>query len=89
MYEFLPVVTLRAVFEARREGHLPEYLGSMVQGIIGHCFRDFVCYTKNIKCLDCGKKDNCSFVQNFSNTGGGRAEPLIPLFDSFFLKKSM
>lgn len=79
MYEFLPVVTLRAIFEARGEGYLPEYLGSTVRGIIGHCFRDFVCYTKSLKCLDCEKKEDCSFVQNFSNTGGkgGAINPFV------------
>lgn len=79
MYEFLPVVTLRAVYESRGEGHLPEYLGSTVRGIIGHCFRDFVCDTPGLKCLDCERKDNCSFVQNFSNTGGkgGAINPFV------------
>lgn len=79
MFEFMDLITLQAVFAAKGEGHLPEYLGSTVRGILGHCFRDFVCHTPELKCLDCEKKKECSYVKNFSNTGGkgGAINPFV------------
>lgn len=79
MFEFMDVVTLQAVFVAEGEGNLPEYLGSTVRGVLGHCFRDFVCHTPHLKCLDCKKKEHCAFVKNFSNTGakGGAINPFV------------
>lgn len=70
MFEFLNITTLRIVFAAQRPGHLPEYLGSTIRGILGHCFREIVCSTPDIKCFECEKRYGCSYVRNFSNTGG-------------------
>ena len=51
MFEYLKVTTLEAVFTARGAGRLPEYLGSTIRGILGHCFRDFVCDMRATKCF--------------------------------------
>lgn len=79
MLEFMNVVTLRAVFAAQKSGHLPGYLGSTIRGIMGHCFREFVCHTPDARCIDCVKQYNCSYVHSFSNTGGkgGAINPFV------------
>ena len=68
--KFMDVITLRAVFMAREEGHLPPYLGSTVRGILGHCIREFVCSTPLVKCFKCPGRQECLYVRCFSNTGG-------------------
>lgn len=70
MFEFLKTMTLRVTYECQTEGHLPSYLGSTVRGILGHCIRDFFCDNKFEKCFRCKKKEECVYVQCFSNTGG-------------------
>lgn len=68
--EWLKVLTLRCAFEAQESGELPGYLGSTVRGIMGHCFRRFVCHTPNVKCFRCDQREQCLYVKCFSNTGG-------------------
>lgn len=70
MFDFMKVLRLQAVFAAQEEGMLPVYLGSTVRGILGHCFREFVCDRPVLKCFRCEKRFECTYVQNFSNTGG-------------------
>ncbi|WP_235839226.1 CRISPR system precrRNA processing endoribonuclease RAMP protein Cas6 [Clostridium sp. Marseille-P2415] len=52
-----------------KSGTLPPYLGSTVRGIMGHCFREFVCTASENKCFLCEKRENCLYVKYFSNTG--------------------
>lgn len=70
MFEFLKIITLRATYECQEGGRLPSYLGSTVRGVLGHCIREFCCDCPSEKCYLCKKKDNCLYVQCFSNTGG-------------------
>lgn len=70
MYDFMEIIVLKAVFSADRSGVLPPYLGSTLRGILGHCFREFICHTPEVKCFCCEKRDNCSYVAHFCNTGG-------------------
>lgn len=79
MFEFMDVVTLRVVFAAQASGHLPGYLGSTIRGIMGHCFREFVCHTLDTRCIDCEMQHSCSYVRSFSNTGGkgGAINPFV------------
>lgn len=79
MFDFMNVTTLRAVFAAEKPGQLPEYLGSTIRGILGHCFRDFVCHTPQVRCFSCNKQEGCSYVHNFCNTGGegGAINPFV------------
>ena len=81
MFEYLKVTTLEAVFTARGAGRLPEYLGSTIRGILGHCFRDFVCDMRATKCFACEKQSGCLYVRNFANTGGqgGAINPYVLL----------
>lgn len=75
----MEMITLRAVFEARETGELPEYLGSTIRGILGHCIRGFVCHTPQIKCFKCSRRTECLYVRCFSNTGGaaGAVNPYV------------
>lgn len=79
MYEFMNLITLRATFSSNGTGTLPAYLGSTIRGILGHCFREFVCHTPTIKCFLCEKRSQCSYVQYFSSTGGqaGAVNPFV------------
>lgn len=79
MFEFMDVVTLRVVFAAQGSGHLPGYLGSTIRGIMGHCFREFVCHTLDTRCINCEMQHSCSYVNGFSNTGGkgGAINPFV------------
>ena len=79
MYNFLQVIVLKAVFSAKKPGRLPPYLGSTIRGILGHCFRDFVCHTPEVKCFCCERRNVCSYVKLFSNTGGegGAINPFV------------
>lgn len=70
MFEFLKIITLRATYECQTVGYLPPYLGSTVRGILGHCIRDFCCNRQGEKCFRCERKEDCLYVQCFSNTGG-------------------
>lgn len=70
MFDFMKVLTLRAVFRAEDAGNLPPYLGSTVRGILGHCFRKFVCDRQALKCFRCSERFDCAYVQNFASTGG-------------------
>lgn len=70
MFEFIHIVTLQAMFECQKDGKLPPYLGSTIRGIMGHCIRDFYCDCPAVKCFQCNKKNECFYVQYFSNTGG-------------------
>lgn len=69
MFEFIKIITLRATYECQDEGYLPPYLGSTIRGILGHCMRDFCCEHPDKRCFLCEKKDECVYVQYFSNTG--------------------
>lgn len=79
MYDFLQVITLKVVFSAQKPGNLPPYLGSTIRGILGHCFREFVCHTPEVKCFCCEQRADCLYVRNFSNTGGegGAINPFV------------
>ena len=79
MFEFIKILTLRATYECQEEGRLPSYLGSTIRGILGHCIRDFCCDFPDKRCFQCEKKDNCLYVQCFSNTGGeaGAVNPYV------------
>ena len=70
---------MRATYECQEEGRLPSYLGSTIRGILGHCIRDFCCDFPDKRCFQCEKKDNCLYVQCFSNTGGeaGAVNPYV------------
>lgn len=73
------IITLRAVFEAKESGRLPDYLGSTVRGVLGHCMRGFVCDAPDTKCFVCEKRYSCLYVRCFSNTGGeaGAVNPYV------------
>ena len=77
--EWMKALTLRVTFEAQEEGKLPEYLGSTIRGILGHCLRSFVCDAPEEKCFRCGKRGECLYVRCFSNTGGeaGAINPYV------------
>ena len=79
MQDFMKVITLRAVYEACSEGQLPQYLGSTVRGILGHCIREFVCDIPHLRCFKCDKRQQCLYVRCFSNTGGqvGAVNPFV------------
>lgn len=81
IFEYMKITTLEAVFTCKGAGRLPEYLGSTIRGILGHCFRDFVCETGTRKCFTCGRRSDCLYVRNFSNTGGqgGAINPFVIL----------
>lgn len=70
MFEFMKTLTLRARYECLQNGLLPEYLGSTIRGIVGHCIHEFYCHHKNQKCFLCSEREKCLYVQCFSNTGG-------------------
>lgn len=70
MFEFLKIITLGATYECQTGGSLPFYLGSTVRGILGHCIREFCCSNQGEKCFLCEKRNDCLYVQCFSNTGG-------------------
>lgn len=79
MFQFMDIVTLRAVFEARGSGILPKYLGSTIRGILGHCIREFVCDKLQTKCFRCPQQKNCLYVSCFCSTGGaaGAVNPYV------------
>lgn len=79
MFEFMKMMTLRATFAAEGAGTLPPFLGSTVRGILGHCFREFVCDKRSDKCFACDDRYSCSYVRFFSNTGaeGGALNPYV------------
>lgn len=79
MFEYMDITTLEAVFTAQGAGRLPEYLGSTIRGILGHCFRDFVCDSPNTKCFVCSKQSDCHYVRSFASTGGkgGAVNPFV------------
>lgn len=79
MFDFINTLTLQAAFTSEREGHLPEYLGSTIRGIMGHCFRDIVCSVQNRKCFACDKQYDCPYVYNYCNTRGegGAVNPFV------------
>lgn len=70
MFEFMKILTLRASYECLENGLLPPYLGSTIRGILGHCIREFYCHNNSEKCFLCEERENCPYVQCFSNTGG-------------------
>lgn len=70
MFEFIKIITLRATYECQEEGGLPAYLGSTIRGILGHCLRDSFCEYPRRRCYRCERKDACTYVRCFSNTGG-------------------
>lgn len=78
MFEYIKIITLRACYVAKTSGHLPEYLGSTVRGVMGHCFREFVGCSRN-KCFACSKQEECLSVRYFSSTGGeaGAVNPYV------------
>lgn len=77
MWNHLKMVILRVAFKSLKGGSLPPYLGSTVRGVMGHCIREFECTESDTKCFLCEKKDLCSYVKFFSNTGkeGGAINP--------------
>lgn len=79
MFDFINLLTLQAAFTSEGEGHLPEYLGSTIRGIMGHCFRDIVCSVQNRKCFACDKQYDCPYVYNYCNTRGegGAVNPFV------------
>lgn len=79
MFEYFDILRFRAVFSARESGELPPYPGSTVRGILGHCFRSFVCDRQYLKCFKCEKRFDCSYVKSFASTGGegGAVNPFV------------
>ena len=79
MFNFINVLKLQAAFTAERGGRLPEYLGSTIRGIMGHCFRDLVCSEQNRKCFTCDRQYDCPYVFNYCNTRGegGAVNPFV------------
>ncbi|WP_343208480.1 CRISPR system precrRNA processing endoribonuclease RAMP protein Cas6 [Anaerolentibacter hominis] len=79
MFDFMKITTLEAVFTAQASGRLPGYLGSTIRGILGHCFRDFVCDFPSVKCCECRERSGCLYVRSFANTGGvgGAINPFV------------
>ncbi|MDR1699720.1 MAG: CRISPR system precrRNA processing endoribonuclease RAMP protein Cas6 [Lachnoclostridium sp.] len=69
MFEYMKVLTLRARYECMESGLLPEYLGSTIRGILGHCIHDFFCHYKDKKCFICEERETCLYTKSFSNTG--------------------
>lgn len=62
-----------------KQGTLPPYLGSTIRGVMGHCFRKFACTRSGTKCFCCDRRETCSYVRYFSNTGkeGGAINPYV------------
>ena len=79
MFNFMNIMTLQATFTAEGEGNLPEYPGSTIRGIMGHCFRDIVCNMRDRKCFACKRQYDCIYVHNFCNTRGegGAVNPFV------------
>lgn len=79
MFDFMKIITLRAVYEAKEDGKLPPYLGSTVRGILGHCIRRFVCQKPETKCFVCSRREECPYVRCFYNTRGeaGAVNPYV------------
>ena len=79
MFNFINVLRLQAAFAVERGGHLPEYLGSTIRGVMGHCFRDLVCSKQNRKCFTCDRQYDCPYVLNYCNTRGegGAVNPFV------------
>lgn len=79
MFNFINVVKLQAAFAVERGGHLPEYLGSTIRGVMGHCFRELVCSEQNRKCFTCNRQYDCPYVLNYCNTcgEGGAVNPFV------------
>lgn len=79
MFDFINVLKLQAAFAVERGGRLPEYLGSTIRGIMGHCFRDLVCSKQNRKCFTCDRQYDCLYVHNYCNTRGegGAVNPFV------------
>lgn len=70
MFEFMKTLTLHVRYECQKGGRLPAYLGSTIRGILGHCIHDFYCRQGDKKCFLCAEREECKYVQCFSNTGG-------------------
>lgn len=79
MFEHINILTLRVSFAAKNEGKLPPYLGSTLRGILGHCMRDFVCCTPEMRCHLCNAKDDCTYAQCFCSPGNeaGAVNPFV------------
>ena len=79
MFEHIDILTLRASFVAKTEGRLPHYLGSTLRGILGHCMRDFVCSTPEVRCHLCNVRDGCAYAQCFCSPGNeaGAVNPFV------------
>lgn len=79
MFGHMKILTLRASFSAMREGRLPAYLGSTLRGVLGHCMREFICDTAQLRCHLCGKRDTCSYAICFCSPGneGGAVNPYV------------
>lgn len=75
----MKIMTLRATFAAAGRGRLPPYLGSTIRGLLGHCIRDLVCPTPDVKCHLCPISDDCAYAQNFSTPGhqAGAVNPYV------------
>lgn len=79
MFDYMKITTLEAVFTAQAQGRLPEYLGSTIRGVLGHCFREFVCDSPDVKCFLCAKQSDCLYVRSFASTRGegGAINPFV------------
>lgn len=79
MFEHLKLLTLRVIFEAKRSGNLPPFLGTTIRGALGHCIRGFVCQTPKVKCFVCPIASSCDYANHFNSVGneGGAVNPFV------------
>lgn len=57
----IPLSHCRLVFEAERDGQLPDWLGSAWRGMLGHALREAVCTTGLPECRPCRLVNLCPY----------------------------
>lgn len=75
----MEILTLRATFTSESKGTLPDYLGSTLRGVLGHCMRSFVCEYPGLRCHLCRLAADCTYAQNFCSPGNeaGAVNPFV------------
>jgi len=75
----LPIIKLRAIFQAKESGQLPPFLGSMIRGVLGHAMRDLVCIAPDVPCHVCDLSNECDYATYFNPPGtfAGSVKPYV------------
>ena len=81
MFDYISLLKFRAVFAARGGGVLPDFLGSTIRGVFGHCMREFACryQEETLPCHQCRERKGCLYALCFSSAGGeaGAVNPFV------------